>query len=198
MEQLDKEKKAKVKKKKSKTPKGFLENNKVSQIMLKTALRNHIDLSHLADNKASTLLSVNALMITLVLPLMIPLIQDNINLGLPTGILLLSCVISIILSTLVTMPSKLKGVFSIEDIKEGTADPFFFGNFHNMSYNQYLSLMKETIEETKILEESAIDDLYMSGKVLGKKFTLLRICYGAFLLGLTISGCAFYAALCMG
>lgn len=197
MENLDKDNKSKSKKSKNQAPKGFLEKSRVSQMMLKTALRNHIDLSHLADNKASTLLSVNALMITLILPLMLPLIRENPNLGLPTGLLLLSCIISIILSTLVTMPSKMKGILNIHDIKRGTADPFFFGNFYNMTYNQYLSLMKETIEATENLEESAIVDLYMSGKVLGKKYTMLRYCYLAFLVGLTISGVAFYAALCI-
>lgn len=184
------------KKKKKKEPKGLIEGNRVSQMMLKTALRNHIDLSHLADNKASTLLSVNALMITLILPLMLPMISDSPELGLPTGVLIFSCLITIFLATLVTMPSKMKGGLNIQDITTGKADPFFFGNFYKMSYNEYLATMKETLERTDIIENSAIVDLYMSGKVLGRKFTLLRICFTVFLIGLFISGLSFCYALC--
>jgi len=164
-------------------------------MMLKTSIRNHIDLSQLADNKASTLLSVNALMITLILPLMLPRIDENPSLGVPTAVLMISCLVTIFLATLVTMPGKMKGRLGIQDIKDGKSDPFFFGNFYKMNYDHFLATMKETLQTTEIIENSAIVDLYMSGKVLGKKFTLLRICFMVFLIGLIISGIAFFIAL---
>ena len=46
-----------------------ISNSKSAQMMFKTALRNHIDLSNLADNKANMMLSVNAGIITIAIPL---------------------------------------------------------------------------------------------------------------------------------
>ena len=40
--------------------------------IIRTTLRNNIELTNIADNKANVLLSLNALMITLLLPLIIP------------------------------------------------------------------------------------------------------------------------------
>ena len=49
------------KKKKELVP---ISENKSAQMMFKTALRNHLDLSSLADNKANIMLSINAVSYT--------------------------------------------------------------------------------------------------------------------------------------
>jgi len=68
---------AKTAKKKSGTANmGGLQGSKSAQMMFKTALRNHLDLSTLADNKANIMLSVNALIITLIVPFAASQIND--------------------------------------------------------------------------------------------------------------------------
>jgi len=70
-EKPQKEKKEKKeKKKKKKSGGGLVDNSKGAQVMFKTALRNHIDLTNIADNKANIILTINAIIITIALPLL--------------------------------------------------------------------------------------------------------------------------------
>jgi len=124
----------KKKKKKRRKGKGQIERTRVAQMMFKTALRNHLDLSSLADNKASTMLSVNTLIITIALPFMVPKIEEYPVLALPAAVLLTTCIISIVFATLVTRPGKMGGVTSEESLQQGKGDLFFFGNFFKILF----------------------------------------------------------------
>ncbi|NNF85673.1 MAG: HD domain-containing protein, partial [Winogradskyella sp.] len=68
------------------------------QTFYRVALRNHIKLSDIADTKANILLSVNAIIISLVLANLISKLDTNPYLVYPTAVFTLSCVISMILS----------------------------------------------------------------------------------------------------
>ncbi|MBT8189631.1 MAG: HD domain-containing protein, partial [Bacteroidia bacterium] len=70
-ENLKKLKKLDLKKKAKKPKLLTIGSSKSAQTQLKTALRNHIDLSAIADNKANIMLSVNAIVITVGLPILI-------------------------------------------------------------------------------------------------------------------------------
>ena len=160
-------------------------------MILKTSLRNHIDLSTLADSKASTMLSVNTLILTLALPLMIPRIYENPKLAIPTGILLITSILSISLATWVTRPLKMKGYTDKYEAKQGKGDLFFFGNFFKMNFSDYLEGMKSTLSDPSNLDETIIRDLFGSGKALGSKYGKLRICYLVFIIGIVIAGIGF-------
>ena len=97
--------------------------------MFKTALRNHMDLSNLADNKANIMLSVNALIVTIAIPMGAGYVNDDSHLMIPVIILLLTCLSSMIFATLATRPIPMTGHTSQEAIQEGRANLFFFGNF---------------------------------------------------------------------
>ena len=172
-----------------------LNNTKTGQMILKTALRNHINMSQLADNKASTMLSVNALIITISIPMMISSIGENKLLLIPTGILLLGCIISILIATLVTKPFKMKGVTSEEDIKDGNADLFFFGNFFKMDFRTYKEGLEATLYNDSLLDQSIFRDLFTSGQALGAKYSKLRICYTVFIVGLILSTISYVVVL---
>lgn len=178
-------------KKGNKEKKIGLDATRVGQMMLKTSLRNHVDLSSLADGKANTMLSVNALILTIAMPLMASNIQDNTLLLVPTGILLLTCVLSMIYATLATRPSTMKGIVEDEDIRKGRADMFFFGNFFNLSFPQFKQKMDTVINNAADLENSVYLDLFNSGKALGGKYKKLRVCYTIFIVGITLTAVAF-------
>jgi predicted metal-dependent HD superfamily phosphohydrolase len=170
----------------------LLADSKVGQMIFKTSLRNHIDLSSLADSKASTMLSVNTLIITIALPIMIPRIQEFPLLGIPASILLITCVSSIFYATLVTRPIKMNGLTSIETLQNGNGDLFFFGNFFKMPFDQYKKGIEYTLENANYLDESIIRDLYFSGIALGKKYGQLRICYTIFISGVLLAAVGFF------
>ena len=187
----EKKKNKSVKKIKNKPAEDSINSNKSAQMMFKTALRNHIDLTSIADNKANIMLSINALIITISLPLLASSISDDAKMIFPTFILLTTCVASIIYATLATRPIKTKGLTSIKNIQSGPTNLFFYGNFYNMKFGDYKSGIRMIIKDDAKLDDSIISDLYYLGKALGNKFKQLRVCYLIFMVGTTLTVLAF-------
>ena len=165
----------------------FIEGNKSAQMMFKTSLRNHLDLSALADNKANIMLSVNALIITIIMPIAVSFIRDNIYLLFPLGTLLLTCLASMIYATLATRPIKMNGLTSPDEVREGNANLFFFGNFYRMNFQEYKNSMQDSISREEALDNSIMRDLFYLGKSLGTKYNQLRVCYTIFMTGIILS-----------
>lgn len=175
-----------------------LDNSKGVQMMFKTALRNHIDLTSIADNKASIMLSINAIIITIAMPLLIRYMGDNGYLFIPMIVLMLTCVFSIIFAALATRPMKSDGETDVDKVMEkSSTNLFFFGNFYNISLPDYQRGLKKVIRSSEVLERSAINDLYFLGKALGDKFHLLRICYMIFMIGIALSVLSYGVVLAM-
>lgn len=173
---------SKPEKKKEEAP--LISENKSAQMMFKTALRNHMDLSSLADNKANIMLSINALILTILMPLAASYVRDNFYLLVPMVLLMATCLCSIVFATLATRPIRMAGHTDIEKIKEGAANLFFFGNFYKMQLNAYKEGMHYTIANQGILDDAIMRDLFFLGKSLGNKYRQLRICYTVFLTGM--------------
>ena len=162
-------------------------NSKSAQTQLKTALRNHIDLSSIADNKANIMLSVNAIVITVGLPLLVDRTIENPDLQIPTFILAITSVISMIFATLSTRPAKMSGTTSQEAIATKKSNLFFFGNFYNMSFEEYDQGMSTVVGDNDNLDKAITRDLFYLGKSLGSKFERLRLCYNIFMVGIVSS-----------
>jgi len=191
-EKINKKEKVKVNKpKKHRPPLDTINGNKSAQMMFKTALRNHIDLTSIADNKANIMLSINALIITISLPLLASSIAEDARMVFPTSILLTTCVASIIYATLATRPIKTKGLTSINNIESGPTNLFFYGNFFRMNFKDYKKGVKLIIEDDSKLDDSIMSDLFYLGKALGNKFNKLRMCYLIFMVGTTLTVLAF-------
>lgn len=187
LEDLIKRHNAKKKKAKDKVPEQTISTNKSAQTQFKTALRNHIDLSNIADNKANIMLSVNALILTLALPFLIDKSIDNPHFLLPTIIMSAVCLTSMIFATLSTRPIKMNGYTSQDQILSNNSNLFFFGNYHKMSYDEYKTGVQHVLSDTKALDDSITRDLYYLGRSLGKKFSFLRVCYNIFMYGITVT-----------
>ena len=175
-------------KKGSTNTESILAGNRSAQMMFKTSLRNHLDLSNLADNKANIMLSVNALIITILMPLTVSsFVKGNTFLMYPFVSLLGTCLGSMIYATLATRPIKMNGFTSEDQILTGGSNLFFFGNFYKMSYPEYRSGMTHVVKDDDRLEDSIMRDLYFLGKSLGTKYRQLRICYTIFMVGIILT-----------
>ena len=161
--------------------------SKSAQTMFKTALRNHIDLSAIADNKANIMLSVNALIITFALPLLGKEIATNRILLYPTILLLSVCVVSMIFATMATRPIPMKGYSSMESILAKKSNLFFFGNYYRMSFDEYEQGMNATVADDTILDTTIMRDLFFLGRTLGVKYGYLRKCYTIFMYGIILT-----------
>lgn len=164
-----------------------ISTNKSAQTQFKTALRNHIDLSNIADNKANIMISVNALILTVALPFLIDKSIDNYHFLLPTVIMSIVCLVSMIFATLATRPIKMHGNTSMEQIKQNKSNLFFFGNYHKMDYQDYKIGVEHVLRDSKALDDSIIRDLFYLGKSLGGKFENLRLCYNIFMFGISLT-----------
>jgi predicted metal-dependent HD superfamily phosphohydrolase len=181
-------------KKRDKANESPIANNKSAQMMFKTALRNHIDLSTLADNKANIMLSVNALIITFIVPMAISQIKATPYLLVPILLLLLTCLTSMIFATLATRPIKMAGKTESIILDQGKSNLFFFGNFYKMEFNKYKSGIYQVLESENDLDDSIMRDLFFLGKSLGTKYAQLRVCYTIFMIGVSLAVLAFLVA----
>jgi hypothetical protein len=164
------------------------------QTMLRLTSQNHLKLSDMADSKANILISVNAIIISVVLGVLARKLQEEAYLRIPTLIFLLSAVITIILSILATRPKISEGKFTAEDIANKKTNLLFFGNFHKASYEEYSSAMKKMMVDTDYLYGSLVKDIYYLGVILGRKYWLIRLAYNVFMIGIIISVIAFVIA----
>lgn len=163
------------------------------QTLYRVALRNHIKLSDIADTKANILLSVNAIIISLVLANLISKLNqpDNRFMILPTIIFVACSVLSMIMSIKATQPNITKNDFSQKDLDNKKVNLAFFGNFHQMELDKYQEAFKHLIEKKEDVYNVLTKDLYFLGAVLNTKYRLLRFTYWVFMSGIVISIIAF-------
>lgn len=164
------------------------------ETMFRTTSKNHLDLSSMADSKANIMISVNAIIISVVVGGLASKLDENQYLILPTAILLITCLAATIFAVLATRPNVTSGTFSKEDIENKKANLLFFGNFHNMKLTDFEWGMNQLINDSEYLYGSMIRDIYFLGAVLGKKYHLLRTSYTIFMYGLIVSVIAFLIA----
>jgi len=161
------------------------------QSFYRTALRNHIKLSDIADTKANILLSVNAIIISVVLANLISKLDTNPYLAWPTVIFTLFSVISMVMSIIATRPNVTSGQFTKEDVENKNVNLTFFGNFHKMELKEFEWAINEMLKDKNYVYSSLTKDLYFLGIVLERKYRLLRITYTVFMVGIIVSLIAF-------
>jgi predicted metal-dependent HD superfamily phosphohydrolase len=171
-----------------------INESKSAQMMFKTTLRNQIDLTNIADNKANIMLSINSLLITFGMPLLVANLEKFSALLYPGAVLLLTCILTIVFATLATRPVKMGGHTDLENIKKGNTNLFFFGNFFKMKQDDYHKGLLEVVQNSEILDNTIVNDLYFLGRALGQKYRRLRITYSIFMIGMVLTVLTFAIA----
>ena len=164
------------------------------QTMLRLTSSNHIKLSDMADRKANILISVNSIIISVILGVLLRKLQTDPYLTIPTIIFLAFAVTTIVLAILATRPKVNSGVFNNQDIVSKKTNLLFFGNFHKMQWDEYEDAMRIMMKDPDYLYTSIIKDIYYLGVVLGKKYRLVRLAYSVFMMGIIVSVIAFAIA----
>ena len=80
-----------------------------------------------------------------------------------------------------------------EDVENQKVNLTFFGNFHKMELEQFEWAVEELLKDRNYVYKSLTKDLYFLGKVLDRKYRILRITYTIFVAGTVISLIAFAA-----
>lgn len=189
---LNKEEKPKKESSDSKKDKDQKSDRSVDTLF-RVTLNNHTRLSDIADSKANILLSVNAIIISVCLSVLVPKLDTpkNAHLIIPTFFLLISSVLTIIFAILSTKPNVTKTTFTNQDIADRKVNLLFFGNFYQMKFDDYLDSMHDLIKDRDYIYDSMVKDLYFLCKVLDRKYKLLSITYKIFMAGIIISVLSF-------
>lgn len=164
--------------------------------LFRTTLRNHTQLSAIADRKANILLSVNAIIISICLSTLIPKLDSpsNAHLIVPTFVLIFFSVATILFAIMSTRPKVTTGTFSQEEVDNHTVNLLFFGSFHKMPLDEYYKTLRNLIRKEENIYEALTTDLYYLGIVLNRKYKLLRMTYTIFTIGILASVIAFVLA----
>ena len=158
--------------------------------IIRTTQRNNIDLTQLADNKANVLLSLNAIMITFLLPMILSNLEAIIQgyLYIPLIILAITCFSTIYISAIVLKPSNLDEYRASPSNDPYTQfSPFFFGNFYRMEPDEFFEYMSESVAKSEMVKSHLVQDLYYIGKRLGYKMDRIRLAFNIFLGGLFLT-----------
>lgn len=164
------------------------------ETMFRITSGNNQRLSDMADNKAHIMITVNSIILSAIISLLLRKLAEYDFLRYPTYLILVICVLTIIFSILATRPSIPSGRFTQADIEEKKVNLLFFGNFYRMNLEDYSSGMLQVMNDRDFLYGTLIKDVYSQGVVLGRKFRLLRIAYNIFMYGLIASVIAFVIA----
>ncbi len=159
--------------------------------MFRLTARNQINLSAIADNKANILISINSIILTVLVSMGVGRVGDYPKFIIPGIVFLSACLVTIIFAILSTRPKISSGKFTKEDIHNKRVNLLFFGNFFRMKMDEYEWAVKEMMKDSNYLYTSMIRDQYSLGKVIGKKYKLLRVAYTIFMVGLIVSSILF-------
>jgi len=159
--------------------------------MFRIMSENHVNLSQMADSKANIMISVNTIVISIMVSVLLGKLQFYPEFIIPTIILLAVCLSAVVFAILATRPNVSIGTFTKEDIENKKVNLLFFGNFYNMALPDYDWAMKEMMSDRDYLNSSMIKDIYSLGVVLARKYKYLRIAYNIFMFGLVIAIIAF-------
>jgi len=164
------------------------------QTMLRLTSENHLRLSDMADGKANILISVNAIIISVILGVLIRKLETDVYLTIPTMLFLAFSVTTVIIAIMATRPKVSEGRFTKADVMNKRTNLLFFGNFYKTPVQEYEWAMGMMMQDKEYLYTSLIRDIHQLGVVLGRKYKLIRLAYTIFTIGIVVSVFAFTLA----
>ncbi|MEM6321280.1 MAG: Pycsar system effector family protein [Bacteroidota bacterium] len=171
--------------------------NRAIQTFFRTNYRNHINLSAIADNKANIMISVNAILLSVMISLLSyrnmaetkPMILMAVIVFFITGLT------SLIFAVLSARPKVTALNQKIQDKVATQKNIIFFGNFVHLSLEQYEEAMDNVFRDGELMYGNMVRDLYHLGKVLDKKYRYLTTSYNIFMVGFVATSVTLLIAL---
>ncbi len=181
---------------KSRTGKNF---GRGIDTMYRTAFRNHINLSRIADGKANMMISINTIILSIVITVSgasLSFFEDvffeNPEFLVPIISLLLSSLIAVIFAVFSARPSVTEYRIKKDKlIKSKEASLLYFGNFLKLEKKEFVDHMSTMKLNQSALYDDLARDLYDLGQVMHKKYLLLTISYNTFVGGLALAVISF-------
>jgi hypothetical protein len=158
------------------------------ETMFRTTISNHIRLSDMADQKAGLLLSVNAIIISIMTGLMIREISINHVFIIPTAILIAICLLSITFSLIATRPyTKDKSIKGLTPEEILNLDLLFFADYTALTLDQYKEALSSKINKNEDVKDMLIKNIYAQGLSIKRKYKYIKLAYTIFMFGLPLA-----------
>ena len=149
--------------------------------MIRQTRQHHIQLSAMADVKASMMLTLSSLIVTFSIGYLIdPFLRWAVV------VLIFFCLLTILSAAYAVMPKiSLKNAPKPDSLNTNF---LFFGNFINYDYDTYLALMEKIVNDDYCIYEMQIREIYEQGLYLArKKYRFIRYAFTFFISGLLSS-----------
>ena len=203
-----KKKEKKTRKKTQEKTGTFAEPKRGIETMFRTMYSNHMKLSDMADKKASMMIQLNAVLISVIITYLgakmgkagslAPLMGNNPVLAIPVSILLVTALGSVTTAILSAQPDVTSFAWlkkSPEIATNRRVNLLFFGQFTKLNLDNFQGGMRELMRQKDLLYTNMVTDIYYLGEVLTRKYRLLRTSYTIFLVGIILTALSFGIAL---
>ncbi len=155
-----------------------------AETLFRLVSKNQYTLNTMIDRKSNILISINALILSIILGTVYGQLDSDPHLIYPVVMMLLTNIISIAFAIFATRPELKHG-------EEKTNNLLFYGNFNDMEEDEYVAEMTGLMYQGDELYKTIAKDTFHLGKTIDKKFKLLRKSFHVFLVGIIISVLAF-------
>ncbi|THH41100.1 Pycsar system effector family protein [Neolewinella litorea] len=181
---------------KAKTGKNF---GRGIDTMYRTAFRNHINLSRIADDKANMMISINTIILSILiavsgagLSFFEELVFNSPEFLAPIIILLMSSLTAVIFAVFSARPKVTEyRIKKRKLLQSKEASLLYFGNFLKIEKSDFIKYMSRMKMDQDSLYDDLARDLYDLGQVLHRKYLLLTISYNTFIGGLALAVLSF-------
>ncbi len=157
------------------------------ETLFRNISRNQIHLIRLADYKANLVISTNSIILSVILSLLVIRLDANKYLELPTLILVLTNVATILTAISATRPKINMNERDNIHLNDAGNNLLYFGNFQKMPFIEFSRMIKETIVDKDYLYNSLSKDIYHQGIILTRKFRRINLSYSIFIIGLLLT-----------
>ncbi len=171
--------------------------NRAIQTYFRTNYRNHINLSAIADNKANIMISVNAILLSVLISLLTykNMTETNPMVLMAVIIFFITGLTSLIYAVLSARPKVTTINKNITDIHEIKKNLVFFGNYVHLEVEEYEQAIDAMFRDSELIYGNMTRDIYYLGKVLDKKYRYLTNSYNIFMVGFVATAITFIIAI---
>ncbi len=157
-----------------------------AETLFRLVSKNQYTLNAMIDRKSNILISINALILSIILGTVMSQLDKDPHLIYPTIMMLITNLISIAYAVFATRPELAHGDRSVENL-------LFYGNFNEMNEAEYTEQLTALMYKGDELYRTIAKDTFYLGKTIDKKFKLLRKSFHVFLIGIVLSVVGFIA-----
>lgn len=157
--------------------------------LVRTSQQITMQLSQMADQKASILMGATFVVFTLAVG---QARAGSGALALPLALLATFAFLSALLAVSAVLPRVGKAPSAIDRDGKDHSNILFFGRFAEMTEDEYIAAVKARLRDEEEMYEMMLRDTYQNGVVLARrKYRLLGYAYRLFIVGLSLTFIAF-------